>query len=353
MKNNETPDVSHKDLFIQKLARIMKITTALLLLVSMQVSAIGFSQSRVTIKMASLDLKKALFEVEKKTDYRFLFAEEVVKGKPKVTINMVDATLEEILGKILVNTGINYKILGTNLVVLKETKNAEKELAEIVVKGRITSASGEPLTGVSIQVKGTQVGTTSDNNGAFTITVADENAKLLVSYIGYEPQEIAVAGKRDLSIALTSAVNNLEQVVVTGYGTQRKRDLTGSVTTIKGDELAKMPNTNPISSLQGRVAGLTVANSGVAGASPVVRIRGVNSTNSASPVYVVDGILQDNIDFLNPADIETIDILRDPSSIAIYGLRGANGVIAITSKKAARGQTRINFQSTMGFQKVT
>jgi TonB-linked SusC/RagA family outer membrane protein len=353
MKNNETPVVSHKDLFIQKLARIMKITTALLLLVCMQVSAIGFSQSRITIKMASLDLKKALFEVEKKTDYRFLFAEEVVKGKPKVTINMVDATLDEIMGKLLVNTGINYKILGTNLVVLKETNSATKDLAEIVVKGRITSASGESLSGVSIQVKGTQVGTTSDNTGAFAITVADENAKLLISYIGYEPQEISVAGKRDLSIILTTAVNNLEQVVVTGYGTQRKRDLTGSVTTIKGEELAKMPNTNPISSLQGRVAGLTVANSGVAGASPVVRIRGVNSTNSASPVYVVDGILQDNIDFLNPADIETIDILRDPSSIAIYGLRGANGVIAITSKKAARGQTRINFQSTVGFQKVT
>jgi len=118
MKNNETPAVSHKDLFIQKLARIMKITTALLLLVCMQVSAIGFSQSRITIKMASLDLKKALFEEKKKTDYRFLFAEEVIKGKPKVTVNMVDATLDEILGKLLVNTGINYKILGTNLVVL-------------------------------------------------------------------------------------------------------------------------------------------------------------------------------------------------------------------------------------------
>ena len=113
MKNFETPVVSHKDLLIKKLARIMKITTALLLLVCMQVSAIGFSQSRITIKMASLDLKKALFEVEKKTDYRFLFAEEVVKGKPKVTINLVDATLDETLNKILANTGINYKILLT------------------------------------------------------------------------------------------------------------------------------------------------------------------------------------------------------------------------------------------------
>lgn len=229
----------------------MKITTALMLLVCMQVSAIGFSQSRITIKMASLDLKKALFEVEKKTEYRFLFAEEVVKGKPKVTINLVDATLDETLNKILANTGINYKILGTNLVVLKVASADNKELADIVVKGRITSTTGEPLAGASVQIKGTKVGTTTDNTGAFSITVADDNAKLIVTSVGYEQQELEVAGKRDISVQLTAAVNNLEQVVVTGYGTQKKRDLTGSVTTIKGEDLAKMPNTNPISSLQG------------------------------------------------------------------------------------------------------
>jgi TonB-linked SusC/RagA family outer membrane protein len=148
------------------------------------------------------------------------------------------------------------------------------------------------------------------------------------------------------------ATQSMNEVVVVGYGTQRKRDLTGSVSSIKGDEVSKMPSTNPIASLQGKVPGLTISNTGRAGASPVVRIRGINSTNSASPVYVVDGILHDNIDFLNPADIETIDILRDPSSIAIYGLRGANGVIAVTSKKAARGQTRINLQSSVGVQTV-
>src|SRR5690606_35116681 len=144
----------------------------------------------------------------------------------------------------------------------------------------------------------------------------------------------------------------MDAVVVVGYGTQKKRDLTGSIGSVSGEELAKMPSTNPISSLQGKVAGLTIANSGSAGASPVVRIRGINSTNTASPVYVVDGILQDNIDYLNPADIESIDVLRDPSSIAIYGMRAANGVIAVTSKKAARGQTRINLQSSVGIQRV-
>lgn len=175
---------------------------------------------------------------------------------------------------------------------------------------------------------------------------------LVFSYVGYINMEEAVAGRTTISVSLKQAERSMETVVVVGYGTQRKRDLTGSVSSIKGEEVAKMPSTNPVSSLQGKVPGLTISNSGRAGSSPVVRIRGVNSTNSANPVYVVDGILHDNVDFLNPADIESIDILRDPSSIAIYGLRGANGVIAITSKKGIRGQTRINLQTFVGIQKV-
>src|SRR5690606_10282569 len=138
-----------------------------------------------------------------------------------------------------------------------------------------------------------------------------------------------VGDQANFDILLMSQDQSLEEVVVVGYGTQRKIDLTGSITQIKGSEIENMPNTNPISSLQGKVAGVTISNSGSPGAAPTVRIRGVNSTNSSSPLYVVDGVLHDNIDFLSPGDIESLDVLRDPSSIAIYGLRGANGVIAI------------------------
>lgn len=223
--------------------------------------------------------------------------------------------------------------------------------APITIKGKVTGTGDAGLAGVSIQVKGGSQGTSTDASGNYSIN-ANPQATLTFSYVGYGEMEVPVNGRTTIDITLTAAASQLEQVVVVGYGTQRKRDLTGSITSVRGEEISRLPNTNPVSSLQGKVAGLTISTSGDAGSSPVVRIRGINSTNSASPVYVVDGILHDNIDFLNPADIESIDVLRDPSSIAIYGLRGANGVIAITSKKAVRGQTRINFQSTVGVQRV-
>ena len=213
------------------------------------------------------------------------------------------------------------------------------------------SPSGDGIPQVSVRLKGGNIGTSTAADGSYTITVP-EGATLIFSSIGYVSQEIKINGRTEINVVLATAEKSLDEIVVVGYGTQKKRDLTGSISSVKGEEIARMPSTNPISSLQGKVAGLTVTNSGRAGSSPVVRIRGINSTNSASPVYVVDGILQDNIDYLNPADIESIDVLRDPSSIAIYGLRGANGVIAVTSKKATRGQTRISFQSSVGIQKV-
>lgn len=352
MKKNETTAVSAKVLMYLKIARIMKLTIAFMLFAVLNVSAKGWSQDRITLKINGLEIKKVLFTIEKKSNYRFLFNEEVLKGKSKVSLDVTDATLSEVLDKLLSNTGVGYKIMASNLIVLKESiADAAIEVQEVKVSGSVISATGEPLAGVSVTIKGTVTGTTTDAAGNFSITVPD-NAVLVFSYVGFNSIEERVAGRTSINIVLQTATNSLEEIVVVGYGTQKKKDLTGSITSVKGDEVAKMPGTNPIGSLQGKVAGLTIANSGRAGASPTVRIRGVNSTNSAAPVYVVDGILVDDIDFLNPADIESIDVLRDPSSIAIYGLRGANGVIAITSKKADRGKTRVTLTSSVGIQKV-
>jgi len=207
------------------------------------------------------------------------------------------------------------------------------------------------LPGVTISVKSTGQGTQTDEAGRFSIQASSTDV-LTFGFIGYTTQEVEINNRAIVDIFLESHDQALEEVVVVGYGTQRKIDLTGSITQVKGEEIENMPNTNPISSLQGKVAGLTISNSGSPGAAPTVRIRGVNSTNSSSPLYVVDGVLHDNIDFLSPGDIETIDVLRDPSSIAIYGLRGANGVIAVTLKKAARGRTAVNLSSSIGFNRV-
>lgn len=207
------------------------------------------------------------------------------------------------------------------------------------------------LSGVTVSVKSARQGTQTDEAGRFSIQASPTDV-LTFGFIGYTTQEVEINNRASIDIFLDPHDQDLEEVVVVGYGTQRKIDLTGSITSVKGSEIENMPNTNPISSLQGKVAGLTISNSGSPGAAPTVRIRGVNSTNSSSPLYVVDGVLHDNIDFLNPGDIESMDVLRDPSSIAIYGLRGANGVIAITLKKAARGRTTINLASSAGFNRV-
>lgn len=221
---------------------------------------------------------------------------------------------------------------------------------ETTVSGTVTGDNG-PLNGVSVTVKGSTRGTSTNSSGAFTLS-APSNATLVFSSVGYTSKEVAVAGRANIAVSLASANTQLEQVVVIGYGTANKRDLTGSIVTVKAKDIADRPSANPLNLLQGKVAGLSVVASGRPGAEPDVRIRGTNTINGVKPVYIVDGILNDNINFLNPADIESIEVLKDPSSLAIFGVRGANGAIAVTTKKAKAGQLLVNFNSSVGIKKV-
>ena len=350
MKKNGT--VSARTLTYLKIARIMKLMIALILFACLHVSAKGWSQERITLKMNGAEIKKVLFAIEKQTDYRFLFTEDAVKGKPRVSIDVVKASVSEILDKILANTGIGYKVLGSNLVVLKEgVSSGDINLQEVRITGKVTSASGDPMPGVSVVVKGTVTGTTTDANGNYSINVPD-NAVLVFSSVGYETAEVSVNGKTTINVVLQLSTKVEDEIVVIGYGSASKRDLTGSIVKISGKEVADKPNVNPIASLQGKVAGLYVVNNGTPGAAPDIRIRGTVSIGQVHPLYVVDGIFNDNIDFLNPNDIESIEVLKDPSSLAIFGVKGATGVIAITTKKAKAGQTIINFNTTYGFKKL-
>ncbi|TKC00150.1 SusC/RagA family TonB-linked outer membrane protein [Pedobacter cryophilus] len=222
----------------------------------------------------------------------------------------------------------------------------------IKVTGKVSDAvSSETLIGVSVSLKGSTVATQTDVNGNYVINVP-ANGLLVFTYLGFVTQEIPVNGRESIDVKLSASAQQLEQVVVIGYGTQRKRDLTGSITSVKGGDIEKSPNINPISSLQGKVAGLTIVNSGTPGAAPTVRIRGVNSTGSSNPIYVVDGVIQTNIDYVNQNDIESIEVLKDPSSTAIFGVQGGNGVIVVTTKRAVKGETRVSFQSSAGIQTV-
>ncbi|MCD8081675.1 MAG: TonB-dependent receptor [Bacteroides sp.] len=220
------------------------------------------------------------------------------------------------------------------------------------VTGQVTDSFNDPLIGVSIVVQGTATGTTTDLDGRYSLSVTPE-AVLEFSYIGMVKQNIQVGTRSVINVTLLDDSQMLAETVVIGYGSAKKRDLTGSITNIRADEIANRPATNPLSSIQGKVAGVQVINSGRAGSDPEIRIRGTNSINGYKPLYIVDGLFNDNINFLNPEDIESMEILKDPSSLAIFGVRGANGVVIITTKKAKEGQTLVNINTSFGWKKVT
>ncbi|WP_426670558.1 SusC/RagA family TonB-linked outer membrane protein [Mucilaginibacter sp. McL0603] len=221
------------------------------------------------------------------------------------------------------------------------------------VKGKVTdAASNETLIGVSVTIKGTTEGTQTDVNGAFSIS-APSNATLVISYIGYKPLEVPVNGQTTLDVKLQAQNNALNEVVVVGYGTQKKADVTGAIATVKGADLASQPNPNPVSSLQGKVAGVQIINSGTPGSSPQITLRGLGTIfGSSSPLFVVDGVWYHDIAFLNSNDIETMSVLKDASSEAIYGLEAANGVIIITTKKG-KGAARVRYDGYVGFSTPT
>lgn len=328
----------------------MKVTTLLMLVFTLQVSAKGFGQKKLNLQFKQTEIASILSTIEKGSHYRFLYDNNLKGIRLKVSLQVKDADLKEVLDNIFANTGLSYQFMDNDLIVIKEAGTPDVDPKQVIT-GKVTGDNNVPLAGVSVQVKGTSKGTVTNEQGTYTINAGSADV-LVFSYVGYESQEIAVGAKSEINAALSLSKKELEQVVVIGYGVANKRDLTGSIVKIAGKEVADKPNTNPVASLQGKVAGLSVVNSGTPGAQPDVRLRGTISIGSVHPVYVVDGILNDNIDFINPNDIESIEVLKDPSSLAIFGVRGAAGVIAITTKTAKVGQTLVNFNSTVGSKKL-
>ncbi|WP_149240558.1 SusC/RagA family TonB-linked outer membrane protein [Dyadobacter sp. 32] len=225
---------------------------------------------------------------------------------------------------------------------------------EISVTGKVTASDGTSLPGASVLIKGTTTGVPTDGEGNFNIKVPSSASVLVFSMIGMTSQEITVGSQAKIDVILKDDARTLEEFVVVGYGTQRKLDVTGSVVSIKGAEISKQPSMNAVSGLQGKVAGVQINNSGKPGEAPQIRIRGVGTAyGSANPLYVVDGVWFDDISFLNSADIESMNILKDASSQSIYGVRAANGVVLITTKKGKSGKAIIDYNGFVGYQKVT
>ncbi|MCA0397058.1 MAG: SusC/RagA family TonB-linked outer membrane protein [Bacteroidetes bacterium] len=332
-----------------KFARIMKLTALCLLVACLQVSAGVYSQTRISLKLDNVNLKKAFTSIEKKSSYRFLYNLALVSENAHVELNAVNEEVTTILDRILNNTTLSYEVLDNYLVVIK--KKGVEAPDPIKVSGRITDTAGNALPGASVKVKGMSIGTSADAQGNFEITVPD-NAVLVISSIGYDDMEVAVAGRTSVTAQLRPSTKVQDEVVVIGYGTANKRDLTGSVAKVKGDQIASQPNTNPLASLQAKVAGLSIVNNAEPGSTPDVRIRGTISIGTVKPVYIVDGIFADNMDFVNPNEIESVEVLKDPSSLAVFGVKGAAGAIIVTTKKAKSGTTNVSFSTTYGSKQL-
>ena len=209
----------------------------------------------------------------------------------------------------------------------------------VTIKGQITNESdGETLIGATVQVVGSTLATITDFNGNYQLVNVPVNSKVEIRYVGMKSKIVDIKNGGEFNITLESNSKDLDEVIVVGYGTSRKRDLTGSIVSISGESLKTSPGHNPVKSLQGKVPGLVVTNTGAAGGNPDVKIRGVGTTYSGTqPLYIVDGMFTDNIDFVNPNDIVSTEVLKDPSSLAIFGVQGANGVIIVTTKRADKG----------------
>ncbi|CAG5073008.1 TonB-dependent receptor P3 [Dyadobacter sp. CECT 9623] len=317
----------------------------------------------VTIQLENTQVSKVLARIEQQANVRFVYSSNTIGAGRKVSVNAVNLRLSEVLTLTLKPLNISYKIVGGQIMLQNqpaETTPApvqpeEVKSTERKVSGKVSDSKGAPLPGVSIVVKGTQQGTSSDADGAFSVVVADDNASLIFSFVGYISQEVAVGTQSTIDIALIEDEKSLDELVVVGYGKQSTRQLSSSVSTVSGKDFADLPVSQFSQKLQGKLAGVQISQTtGTPGAGMAIRIRGAASiTAGADPLYVVDGNpIVGGIANINPNEIESISVLKDASATALYGSRAANGVVLIETKKAVPGKTRIDYSTYIGAQQV-
>lgn len=339
--------------------RIMKITIILLLLGIGNAFSSTYSQNTLlSLDVHKQSIKDVFGVIEKNSEYVFFFSENVREHlNKKVNVSMKNKTIDVVLDKVFTGTDLVYTINDRQVSVAKSSKEAVA-FADIqqnakVITGLILDNTNEPLAGVNIRVKGTTEGTITSVDGEFSLSTSQTNPVLIVSYIGYKTKELPVGNKTSLTIIMEEDELGLEEIVVVGYGVQKKRDLTGSVGSVNSEQIASTPATSAVQAMQGRISGMYIANTTTKpGENASVVIRGKRSiSGSSDPLYIVDGIpIVGGLNEINPADIESIDVLKDASATAIYGARGSNGVILITTKKGREGKTQVEYTGYVGFQ---
>ncbi len=316
---------------------------------------------KIFLNAKNQSITEVLKAIEKQIHITFTYSAELVKKQNRVTANYDSVSLRDALNR-LFNDKVAYLVVddqvilrpsGTSVASLDGYTFTEPVLATI--EGSVMDENGQPLPGVSILEKGTTKGATTDNDGKFVIEGVNENSVLIFSFIGYATQEITVGTQTQIRIQMQVDVQSLNEVIVVGYNTQERRDITGSISSVNTEQLTMVPATNLAEQLQGRVAGVTVGTNGQPGGNVMVRIRGIGSiTGSSDPLYVIDGVpTQGNLSQLNSNDIESMQVLKDASAASIYGARASNGVVIITTKKGKAGKTQFSADVYVGLQQIS
>lgn len=332
----------------------MKLIVLLMTIALMQGHATGYAQT-VSISQRNVSLEKIFKEIRKQTGYAFLCTSEQMEQAHNVSMQVKNVPLETALDLCFENQSLTYVISDKTIIVKRKTfLEPVQRAADIVIKGKVGNDKGEPLPGVTIQLKGTAKGVTTNEQGAFEITVPNSSAVLVVSSIGFDRQEVSVSGRQYLDIRLQSAASKMTELVVVGYGEQKRASLTTAISSVTAKDFEGQPVNRLDQVLQGRVAGVQVTNAaGSPGGSVRIRIRGTNSINGDnSPLYVVDGFIGAEFFAINPDDIESVQVLKDASATAIYGSMGANGVILVTTKKGSKGGVKVNFSTRLSSSEV-
>lgn len=331
----------------------MKLTCALIMLAVIQVSAATYAQ-KVSLKVQKTPLEDVLFTLQQQSGYDFIYSSALIKTAAPVSLTLKNVSITEALDQIFSDQPFTY-VINKKTITVKSKPEPVVNRA-IIIRGKVVDDKGLPLSGVSIQLKGTGVGTVSGSEGDYSLNAPDGNGTLVFSFIGFVKQEVPVNGRTTINITLAEDKKSLTEVVVTGYSTQTKRSVTSAIVSVKGDEMTKRVATDPSALLQGQLPGLSVVqNSAEPGNEKVqLRIRGVGTFSGAGndPLVIVDGI-PGNLGIINPNDIESVTVLKDAAAATIYGSRGANGVVVVKTKKGKSGGFELSYNYNIGFATPT
>lgn len=343
---------------VPKITRTMKLTCLLLCLsISMALASQSYAQTtKLSVFGTEKTVAEVLEEIEQQTDFQFFYNNKIINVNRKVSINVQNEDVFVVLNRLFKESNVRYKVIDKD-VILTTIDVAGSDQVGKKVSGKVTDHLGEPVIGVNVVEKGTTNGTTTDVNGSYSLMLSSDNAVLQFSYIGYTTRDIAVGSKSDVSVSLLEDSQALEEVVVVGYGTTKKVNLTGAVAQIDNKTMENRSVTNIGKALQGVVGNLNMTvsgNGGAPGSTMDYNVRGTTSLSGGAPLFIVDGVPADNINNINPADVETLTVLKDAASAAIYGARAAYGVILVTTKKGAKNEkVTVSYNNVIGYNHAT